>query len=285
MFRVLAVLAIMAFGAASSRAEASIPVVASFSILADFVRAVGADRVAVTALVGPGGDAHVFTPSPADARTIAAAELVIINGLGFEGWMTRLIASSGSKATVVVATKGIDARPGDPHAWQSVPNAKIYIVNIRDALMAADPQGADVYRANAEAYIAKLDVLDREIRQAIGQLPLARRKVISTHEAFDYFADAYGVTFIAPLGLSTDQEVTARVMAGLIRQIRNEKIPAIFLENIADPRLIQEIAAETGEMVGGTIYSDSLTDENGPAPTYIDMMRHNIKTLTTALSG
>jgi zinc/manganese transport system substrate-binding protein len=211
--------------------------------------------------------------------------LVIINGLGFEGWMTRLIASSGSKATVVVATKGIDARPGDPHAWQSVPNAKIYIVNIRDALMAADPQGADVYRANAEAYIAKLDVLDREIRQAIGQLPLARRKVISTHEAFDYFADAYGVTFIAPLGLSTDQEVTARVMAGLIRQIRNEKIPAIFLENIADPRLIQEIAAETGAKVGGTLYSDSLTDENGPAPTYIDMMRHNIKTLTTALSG
>ena len=230
---------------------------------------------------------HVYTPAPADAKKIADAKLVIINGLGLEGWLPRLVQSSGSKAAVVAATKGIAPRQlgsdADPHAWQSVVNAKTYVANIRDALGAADPANAEVYRANAEAYLAKLDELDREVREAVAQIPPSHRKVISTHNAFGYFADAYGIEFIAPLGVSTESEASARDIAGIITQVRSGKIPAVFLENISDPRLIRRIAAETGARIGGTLYSDGLTSEKGDAPTYIDMVRHNIKALTSAL--
>jgi zinc/manganese transport system substrate-binding protein len=173
----------------------------------------------------------------------------------------------------------------DPHAWQSVVNAKTYVANISDALVAAAPADADAFRANASAYQAKLDALDREVREAIAKIPEGRRKVISAHGAFGYFAAAYGIAFIAPLGVSTESEASARDLAGIITQIKQAKIPAIFLENISDPRLIQRIAAETGARVGGTLYSDSLTGEKGDAPTYIDMVRHNIKALTGALAN
>jgi len=270
-----------------AHSQARLNVVASFSILGDFVRTVGGDRVNVTTLVGPDGDVHVYTPAPADAKKIADAKLVIINGLGLEGWLPRLVQSSGSKAAVVAATKGIAPRQlgsdADPHAWQSVVNAKTYVANIRDALGAADPANAEVYRANAEAYLAKLDELDREVREAVAQIPPSHRKVISTHNAFGYFADAYGIEFIAPLGVSTESEASARDIAGIITQVRSGKIPAVFLENISDPRLIRRIAAETGARIGGTLYSDGLTSEKGDAPTYIDMVRHNIKALTSAL--
>ncbi|RJF70502.1 metal ABC transporter substrate-binding protein [Rhodopseudomonas palustris] len=282
-----------------ARAQERIGVVASFSILGDFVRSVGGERVAVTTLVGPTGDVHVYTPSPRDAKQIADARLVVVNGLGLEGWLPRLVQSSGGKATIVTVTKGIKTRDADkdgephghdhgdehtdPHAWQSVPNAKIYVANIRDALIAADPAGEASYKANAAAYLAKLDALDREVREQVAKIPAGARKVISTHDAFGYFADAYGISFIAPLGVSTESEVSARDVARIIKQIRAAKIPAVFLENISDPRLIQRIAAETGARIGGTLYSDSLTAENGDAPTYIDMVRHNIRTLTSAL--
>jgi len=271
-----------------ARAQEHLNVVASFSILGDFAKNVGGDRVSVTTLVGPNGDVHVYTPAPADAKKIADAKLVIVNGLGLEGWLPRLVQSSGSKAVIVAATDGIAplkvGATADPHAWQSVVNAKTYVANIRDALVAADPAGAAVYRANAESYLAKLDALDREVRGAIAQIPQNRRKVISTHDAFGYFAAAYGVDFIAPLGVSTDSEPSARDIAGIITQIRTAKIPAVFLENISDPRLIARIAAETGAGIGGTLYSDGLTAEKGDAPTYIDMVRHNIKALTRALA-
>ena len=271
-----------------ARAEGRLPVVASFSILADFVRNVGGDRVEVTVLVGPDGDAHVYEPAPADAKKIAASRLVVVNGFGLEGWLPRLVQAAGGKATVVTATSGIaPLRKGsdaDPHAWQSVVNAKAYVANISDALVAAVPADAELFRANATAYLAKLDALDREVREAIATIPENRRKVISTHDAFGYFAAAYGIAFIAPLGVSTESEASARDVAGIISQIKTAKIPAIFLENISDPRLIQRIAAETGARVGGTLYSDSLTGEKGDAPTYIDMVRHNIKALTSALS-
>ena len=269
-------------------AQEKINVVASFSILGDFAKNVGGDRVNVTTLVGPNSDVHVYTPGPADAKKIAAAKLVIINGLGLEGWLPRLVQSSGSKATIVTATNGIAPRKlgsdADPHAWQSVVNAKIYVANIRDALTAADQAGAPSYRANADAYLAELDALDREAREAVGGIAEARRKVISTHDAFGYFAAAYGIAFIAPQGVSTESEPSARDMAAIITQIRAGKIPAVFLENISDPRLMRRISAETGARIGGTLVSDSLTAENGDAPTYIDMVRHNIKALTSALN-
>jgi zinc/manganese transport system substrate-binding protein len=269
------------------RAQERLNVVASFSILGDLVRNVGGDRANVTTLVGPDGDAHVYAPTPADARKIADAKLVIVNGFGLEGWLPRLVQSAGGKASIVTATAGIApltlGSDADPHAWQSVANAKTYVGNIRDALVAADPASGQVFRANADAYLAKLDTLDGEVRAAVVQIPQTRRKVISTHRAFGYFAAAYGVEFIAPIGVSTESEASARDIAGIITQVRAAKIPAVFLENVSDPRLIRRISAETGAKVGGTLYSDSLTAEKGDAPTYIDMVRHNIKALTSAL--
>ncbi|MGQ0684924.1 metal ABC transporter solute-binding protein, Zn/Mn family [Bradyrhizobium sp.] len=269
-----------------ARAE-PIKVVATFSILGDLVRNVGGDNVAVTTLVGPDSDAHVYSPTPADARKIADARLIVVNGLGFEGWLRRLVQSSGSKARIVTASNGISTlRLGsvvDPHAWQSVNNTKIYVANISMALAAADPAAAEQFVKNSQAYIAKLDALDREVREAVARLPPDRRKVISTHSAFGYFAASYGIEFIAPLGVSTESEPSARDIAKIITQIRRAKIPAVFLENVSDPRLMQRISAETGARVGGTLYSDGLTGEKGDAPTYIEMVRHNIKALTRAL--
>jgi zinc/manganese transport system substrate-binding protein len=263
-------------------------VVASFSILGDFVRNVGGNSVSVTTLVGPDGDAHVYVPTPADAKRVADARLVFVNGFGLEGWLSRLVKSAGGKAHVVTATSGITplklGSDADPHAWQSVANAKIYVTNISDALVAADSANAEAFKSNASAYLAKLDALDREVREAVAKIQPDRRKVISTHNAFGYFAAAYGVEFIAPLGVSTESEASARDIAGIITQIRAAKIPAVFLENITDPRLMGRISAETGARVGGTLYSDSLTAEKGDSPTYIAMVRHNIKALTSALS-
>jgi zinc/manganese transport system substrate-binding protein len=275
--------------ATPAHAQDRLNVVASFSILGDFVKNVGGDRVDVTTLVGPDGDVHVYTPAPADARKVAEARLLVINGLGLEGWLPRLVQSSGGKAEIVTATKGITPRSNgaaaDPHAWQSVVNAKIYVANIRDALAAADPANDGIYRAHAEAYLAQLDALDREVRDAVARIPPAHRKVISTHDAFGYFAATYGIAFIAPLGVSTESEASARDIAGIITQIKTQHIPAVFLENISDPRLIRRISAETGAGIGGTLYSDSLTGEKGAAPTYIELVRHNIKALTNALAS
>jgi zinc/manganese transport system substrate-binding protein len=271
------------------RAQSRLEVVASFSIIGDFVKNVGGDRVNVTTLVGPNGDVHVYAPAPADAKKIADAKLLVINGLGLEGWLPRLLQSSGGKAPITVATNGIaplrQGSDADPHAWQSVANAKIYVANISDALVAADPRDAEAFRANAGRYAAELDVLDREVRAAVAQIPTAHRKVISTHDAFGYFASAYGIEFVAPTGVSTEAEPSARDVAKIISQIKSAKIPAVFLENFGDPRLVSRIAAETGSKVGGTLFSDALTDEKGPCPTYIEMVRHNIKTLTSALGN
>jgi zinc/manganese transport system substrate-binding protein len=272
-----------------ARAQDRLNVVASFSILGDFVQNVGGDRVHVTTLVGPDGDVHVYTPAPADAKKVAEARLLFINGLGLEGWLPRLVQSSGGHAEIVTATNGIAPRSigaaSDPHAWQSVVNAKIYVANIRDALVAADPAGAEDYHAHAEAYLAQLDALDREVRDAVAQIPPAHRKVISTHDAFGYFAATYGIAFIAPLGVSTESEASARDIAAIVTQIKTQRIPAVFLENISDPRLIRRISAETGAGIGGTLYSDSLTGEKGAAPTYIELVRHNIKALANALAS
>jgi len=288
-FQLWLVCLIVVTSAGGVRAQDRVNVVTSFSILGDFVKNVGGARVSVTTLVGPDGDVHVYTPAPADAKKIADAKLLVINGLGLEGWLPRLVQSSGSKAPIIIATKNIAplklGSDADPHAWQSVANAKKYVTNIRDALGAADPADAETFRANTQAYLAELDALDREVREAIGKIPESHRKVISTHDAFGYFASAYGIKFIAPLGVSTESEASARDIAGIITQIKTAKIPAVFLENISDPRLIRQIATETGARIGGTLYSDSLTGEKGDAPTYIDMVRHNIRALTSALAN
>jgi zinc/manganese transport system substrate-binding protein len=301
---VVALCTAMILASAPAAAQERVKVIASFSILADLVKNVGGDRVDLSVLVGPGSDAHVYAPTPADARKVAEARLVVVNGLGFEGWLDRLIKAAGGKATVVVATKGIKARKAaddhdhdrkhgkkhdhdddvDPHAWQHVVNVKTYVANIRDALAKADPAGAETYKANAAAYSAKLDALQKEVRAAVAKIPAARRKIITNHDAFGYFQAAYGVKFIAPQGVATEADPSARDVARIISQVKRQKIPAVFLENISDPRLMQRIAKETGAKIGGTLYSDALTASDGPAPTYIDMMRHNLGTLVGALT-
>jgi zinc/manganese transport system substrate-binding protein len=287
-------------------AQEKLPVVASFSILGDFVKEVGGDRVVLTTLVGPNGDAHVYSPTPADAKAMAGAKLIVVNGLKFEGWMTRLIKSSGAKATVATATSGITplqneaddhdhgkkdkhghnhAGQADPHAWQSVANARIYVANIRDALVKVDPAGKEAYEANATRYLAQLETLDGEIRAAVARIPADRRKAITSHDAFGYFVKAYGIQFIAPQGVSTEAEASARDVGRIIRQVKAEKVPAVFLENVTNPRLVEQIARESGARLGGRIYSDALSDAAGPAGTYIAMMKHNISQIEKALAA
>lgn len=280
--------------------EAPVKAIATFSILADLVRNVGGDHVDVAALVGPNGNAHVYAPSPSDAKKVAGAKVVFVNGLGFEGWLDRLVKASASTAPVIVATKGIKPIEGsgdhhqghepehdhgraDPHAWQSVTNAKIYVANIRDALAALDPAGKAVYEGSADTYLAKLHALDREVRDVIARIPADRRRVITSHNAFGYFESAYGIKFTAPQGVSTESEVSAKDVAAIITEIRRDKAAAVFLENVTDPRLMRQIASETGAKVGGVLYSDALTDQSGDAPTYIDLIRHNVKQLAAAL--
>ncbi|MDR1064668.1 MAG: zinc ABC transporter substrate-binding protein [Azoarcus sp.] len=291
---------------ASACTAAEIEIVASFSILGDLVREVGGERVTVHALIGPDQDAHIYEPRPSDARRAGRARLVVANGLGFDDWLPRLARSAGYKGAVVVASNGIrplsmndsddhdsgdhHAHDGpaeriDPHAWQDAGNVRIYIDNIAAALVAADPGGTDLYRANAARYRAALDALDASIRDAVARLPQERRKVVSSHDAFGYFARAYGLRFLAPAGMAGHTEPGARSVARLIAQLQREKAPAVFLENISDPRLIERIRSESGAVTGGTLYSDALSSADGPAPTYLAMMRHNLATLMTALEA
>ena len=277
-------------------AQDRINVVATFSILGDLVKNVGGDRVEVATLVGPNSDTHVFSPTPGVAKKLGAAKVVFVNGLGFEGWLTRLVKASGTKAPTVVAGRGVKTRkmededhPGrmvtDPHAWQSIANTKVYVTNIRDALSKSDPAGAGTYASNAKAYLAKLDALEQEVKAAIAKIPADRRKIITTHDAFGYFGDAYGIEFISPDGVSTDAEPSAKEVAKIIAQIKKQKTPAVFLENVTDPRMMQRIAKESGAKIGGTLYSDALSERNGPAGSYLDMMRNNVRELAKALAS
>ncbi|RUW50470.1 metal ABC transporter substrate-binding protein [Mesorhizobium sp. M1A.F.Ca.ET.072.01.1.1] len=302
----LSVITLSAF-ATSSAFAAPLKVVASFTVIADFAKNVGGDRVNITTIVGPDGDAHVYEPTPADAVAMAGADVVLVNGLHFEGFLQRLVDTSATKATIVTLTKGVtpiafkpefadaDAAEGagtgdgkmvnDPHAFQSIANAKIYVKNIADAFCAADSAGCDSYKANAAAYTQKLGALEGEVTAAIQAIPEAKRVVITSHDAFGYFEHAYGLTFLAPQGISTDSEPSAADVAKLVNQVKQDKAAAIFIENITNPRLIEQIASETGIKVGGTLYSDALSPPGGPASTYIDMMHNNIEQFKGALLG
>lgn len=266
-------------------------VVASFSILGDFVAAVGGDRIELQVLVGPDSDAHLYQPTPADSRLLREADLVVINGMGFEGWMERLVAASGYRGEVLTASTGITPlyvhagtlREPDPHAWQSVANVRHYVRNVAAALRALRPADADYYSGREAAYLVHLDALEQELQTGLAQVPAAQRSIVTSHDAFGYFAQAYGLRVLAPLGLNTDSEASARAVARLIRQIRAEGIRAVFVENITDPRLLQRITHESGARIGGVLYSDALSSAAGPAPDYLSLQRHNLHTLLAAL--
>jgi len=274
---------------AQSTAPRPLRVVASFSILADMAREIGGSAVEVAALVGPDSDAHVFQPSPADARRLANAELVVVNGLAFEGWMDRLVRSSGYRGPVVVASDGVPVRrmgrAPDPHAWQDLANAQRYAANLRDAMTRARPAFAGEIGQHCASYIERLQALDREIRARFDAMPREHRRVISSHDAFGYFGAAYGIEFLAPQGMNTDSEASAASVARLIGQIRREDVRAVFVENISDPRLVQRIAREGGVTVGGRLYSDALSAPGTEADTYLKLFAHNATTIASALSA
>jgi zinc/manganese transport system substrate-binding protein len=291
-------LAALALLAAFPLRAAPLEVVASFSIIADLARQVGGERVKVIALVGPDEDAHGFAPRPSDARRLRDADLVIANGLGFDTWIERLAQSAGYRGPIVIASAGVepiedhtahdhahghDHGSIDPHAWQDVRNAQRYVANIAAALANIDPDGADHYRDNAARYTAALQALDAEIRSTLATLPAKRRQVVTSHDAFGYFGRAYGIRFLAAAGVGGHSEPSAAGIARLIRQLRRENVPVVFLENVNDPRLIERIGKEGGARVGGTLYSDALSAPDGPAPTYLDMMRFNVGALIDGL--
>jgi zinc/manganese transport system substrate-binding protein len=280
-------------GGSSLAAEAPLRVVVSFSILDDIAHEVGGSDVAVTSLIGRDANEHVFEPSPDQVRVLAQAQLFVVNGLGLEGWLTRLIQSARYRGPVVVATEGITPIAAteageaitspDPHAWQDVRNGVVYAENIVRALAGTDPGRAGAYRERLGYYKTELEALDRLVRDELKSIPAEKRRVITTHDAFAYYGRAYGVTFMAPEGLTTESEPSAKTVAALIRQIRREGIKALFLENISDPRLMQEIARETGAGLGPQLYSDALSGPDGAAPTYIRMIEYNTATLQAGM--
>lgn len=268
-------------------------VVASFTILADMAKEIGGPHVVVRSLVGPNGDPHVFEPTPQDAEAIAKADVVVISGLGLEGWMERLIAASGYKGKVVVASQGVASREmeedgkteTDPHAWNSAANGALYARTIAKAFAAADPAAAKDFEARGEVYAQRLADLDTWARTEVAKIPADKRKVITTHDAFGYLGAAYGIEFRAPIGLSTESEPSAADVAALIDQIKAEKIKAVFLENSNDPRLVKQLAEATGAKLGGTLYADSLSKPDGDAPTYVKMFRHNVSALVAGMKA
>ena len=303
---------------ASGTPDKPIQAVATFSILGDMVSRIAGEHVSVTTLVGPTGDTHVYRPTPAAARAVSQAQILVVNGLDFEGWLDRLIEASDFGGVRVVATAGIetialehadgddhgqhgdheengsaesreDEHDGhvhgatDPHAWQSLRHAVTYVDNITAALAKADPENAGTYYENRATYVAEIETLDAQIGAMFAELPPGNRTIVTSHDAFQYFGHDYGLTFIAPQGLSTASEASARDVAHLIELIRSQGIRAVFPENVADPRLLKRIADETGATVGGTLYPGALSGPDGPAPTYLDMMRHNAMTIAQAL--
>ncbi|WP_028536463.1 metal ABC transporter solute-binding protein, Zn/Mn family [Paludibacterium yongneupense] len=278
--------------ALSTALAGKLPVVASFSMVADMTRQVGGDRVDVTALVGADQDAHVFQPAPADVRRLSQARVFVVNGLGLEGWLGRLTGSAGFKGVTIVASRGVtslkasggdEAGGLDPHAWQDPQRVLRYIATIRDGLIAADPDGRAGYTARAAAFSARVAALDRWAAAAFAAVPPERRKVLTSHDAFAYLGARYQIRFLAPQGVSTDAEASARKVAELVRQIRRERVKAVYFENMSDQRVLRQIANEAGVAVNDKLYSDALSDARGPAATWEAMFRYNVSTLLKAL--
>ena len=274
---------------AAFAASAPVRAVASFSILADMMQQVGGGRVAVTSVVPPDGDAHGYQPKPADAKAVMAAGLVVVNGLGLDGWMERLTRAADFKGVLTVASAGVTPRtmPGgratDPHAWQDPRNAALYARAIGEGFATADPVSAAVYRLAASAYAAEILQTDAWIEAQFAAIPAHARRIITTHDAFGYFGARYGIEFLAAQGLSTEAEPSAQAIAALVAQIKREKIRAVFIENMTDPRLARMLMRETGAVLGGTVYSDALSGPKGPAATYLDMLRQNTGMFVAAM--
>jgi zinc/manganese transport system substrate-binding protein len=295
--KLFALSCLTASGLFSPQANAAepLPVVASFSILGDLVQVVGGERVKVTTLAGPDADAHEFTPSPEHAKAVLGAKLFVVNGLSFEPWAQKLAKSAGYKGETVVASKGVKPRQmateaghhhseADPHAWQNPLNVVLYVNNIAAGLAKVDPSGAATYQGKADAYAKQLRDFDAQAKAQLDAIAPAKRKVITSHDAFGYLAARYGITMLAPEGINTDSQPSAKHVAQLIRQIKREKIKAVFVENMSNPKLIAQLSKDAGMSVGATLFSDALSDASGPAPTYLKMMNHNLTQLAAGMT-
>lgn len=279
----------MALFATSSFATERLKIVASFSILGDMVQNVIGDHADLTTIVGPDADAHVYQPSVADARAVADADVIFVNGMGFETWSDTLIAESGTRASIHAATIGITPVEVegeiDPHAWNSLLNGIVYVNNIAAVLSAKMPAHADAIEQNRAAYVEQLRALDASTKETLATLPLEKRTVVTAHDAFGYLAHAYDMTFLAPIGVDTEAEPSAKELAILIERLKSDGAAALFVENITSPALVQQIADETGLSIGGRLFSDALSERGGPATSYLAMFEHNLNTLLTALDG
>ncbi len=278
----------LALVAMPAAAEDKLKVVASFSILGDMVQQVTGDLAEVTTIVGPDADAHIYTPNASDAKAVANADVIFVNGLGFETWSQTLIETSGTEGKVFVATEGVMPLKVDgeidPHAWNALTNGMTYVANIADGMASVDPDNAATYQANAKAYIERLTALDKHAKAEFDKLPADQRTVVTAHDAFGYLADAYGLTFLAPIGIDTEAEPSAKELADLIDHLKEAGAGALFVENITSSALIEQIERETGIKIGGRLYSDALSERGGPATSYEKMFEHNLSVLTQALS-
>jgi len=291
--RILLVAALGLLDALPVSAQTKIKAVATFSILGDLVAEVAGDRLDLSILVGADTDAHTYQPRPSDARTLAAAQALVSNGLGFEGWIDRLAKAAPFKGRGIVASSGVQtlaaghghnhAHGPDPHCWQDVARVRRYVANIAQGLIDADPANAVHYRERADLYDKRLAELDQWVKTEIASVPAGKRKAITGHDSFRYFASAYGVQFQSPRGYNTDSEPSARDIAALIRQVREQRIKALFIENMTNPGLVDQIARESGAVVGPRLYSDALSGPDGPAPSYEKMMRHNVTALVAGM--
>ncbi|MBV8680090.1 MAG: metal ABC transporter substrate-binding protein [Aquitalea sp.] len=275
---------------------AKLPVVASFSIVGDMTREIGGDRVEVVSLVGPDQDAHVFQPSPADVKRLSASRLFVTNGLGLEGWMGRLTKASGYKGLMVEAGNGIKTRMApaeegeekgrevtDPHAWHDPQRVQVYIRNITAGLIKADPQGKADYTRRAAEFSAKVKQQDEWAAQQFAAIPAAKRKMLTSHDAFGYFGERYGIKLLAIQGVSTEAEASAKGVAQLVKQVRQEKVNAIFMENMTDKRLLEQLTREAKVKIGGELYADALSKPNGPASSYLKLFHHNVETILQSI--
>ena len=280
-------------------AQAPIKAVATFSILGDLLAEVAGDKVELSVVVGPDIDAHAYQPRPTDARALADARVLVSNGLGFEGWIDRLAKAAPFKGRAIVATAGVATLKAgadhghshghshghgpDPHCWQDVQRVRTYVANIAKGLAEADPANAAYYRERAQAFDRRLVDLDAWVKAEIAKVPADKRRAITGHDSFRYFSSAYGVKFQSPRGYNTSSEPSARDVATLIREVREQRIKALFVENMTNPGLIDQIARESGAVVGPRLYTDALSGPNGPAPTYEKMMRHNVTALVAGM--
>jgi ABC-type Zn uptake system ZnuABC Zn-binding protein ZnuA len=266
----------------SAQAQDKPIVLSTASMMNDMAKNIGGDNFSYSTVVPIGSDPHLYEPTPGDARACHGASIILMNGLTFEGWLAKLIENSGTEAQIKTITEGVVAiaseqytNATDPHAWMSAANGLIYSQNIRDVFIAFIPEKEQEFRSNYTRYKADIEALDQYISRKIASIPEEKRILITSHDAFQYYGRRYHISLEAILGTSTDADVQTSDVQRLNEVIRTTPVPAVFIESTISPRLLGQIAKDNGIVIGGKLYADSLSEEDGPAGTYLKMLRYN----------